>query len=298
MQKACGQPPIRVTLEHVQFPRPMLNVLPPPPDLRPWVQGAVVLRSPAHLTGSCFPAQASSMLVIRLAGSVCVTGPSPTHGHQPLPAAALIAPSTRFTCYAHEGSVHAVGLVLQPATLHCLIQGSAAGWADRHMPLADVPGVRLSTLMDALHSATDDWARMQLLFQCMRCLLNHPRHDTRRQRLQHLGDAMANDLPSAALALGVSPRQLQRLCMSGFGLTPKQYQTLARLRATLASAWRQPASGLLTGADTAVAHGFFDQSHLARDMRRLVGTPMGTLLRQAGQPDSPHWPLDAGTRFS
>jgi len=276
----------------------MLNVLPPPPDLRPWVQGAVVLRSPAHLTGSCFPAQASSMLVIRLAGSVCVAGPSPMHRYQPLPAAALIPPSTRFTCYAHEGSVHAVGLVLQPATLPCLIQGSAAGWADRHLPLADLPGLCLPTLMDALYSANDDLARMHLLFQCMRQLVSHPRHDARRQRLQHLGDAMTNDLPSAALTLGVSPRQLQRLCMSGFGLTPKQYQTLARLRATLASAWRQPAPGSLSGADMAVAHGFFDQSHLARDMRRLVGTPMGTLLQQAGQPDSPHWPLDAGTRFS
>lgn len=63
----------------------MLPVLPPPPDLRPWVQGAVVVRSSAGLAGSRFPALTGRMLVVRLAGSVLVDGPSPAQGQLPLP---------------------------------------------------------------------------------------------------------------------------------------------------------------------------------------------------------------------
>jgi len=276
----------------------MLNVLPPPADLRPWVHGAVVLHSPPHLSSTCFPAQAHSMWVIRLSGSVFVKCQTPEPMDLPLPAAALIPPSTRFTVYAHEGGIHAIGLVLHPAALPCLIQGSAAGWADRHLSLSDLPGMRLPPLLDALHGAADDQTRMHILWDGMRRLVRHPHHEVRRQRLQHLGDAISGDLSQAARTLGISTRQLQRQCMAGFGLTPKQYQTLVRLQSTLRSAWRRPAPSLCNGADLALAQGFFDQSHLARDMRRLVGTSMGTLLQQAGKPDSLHWPLDAGTRFS
>ena len=278
----------------------MLTVLPPPPDLRPWVQGAVVVRSPAGLAGSRFPALTGSMLVVRLAGSVLVDGPSPAHGQVPLPPKALIAPSTRFTGYAHAGEVHAVGLVLQPAALPCLLQGSAAGWADRHLPLADLPGLHLPSLWDALHAAPDDPARLRLLCQRLRQLVTtHPQHDLRRQRLHRLGQAICTDLAHAPEALGMGTRQLQRLCLAGFGLTPKQYQSITRLQATLRSAWQPPASGGHTnGADLAAEHGFFDQSHLARDMRRLVGTTLTELRQHAGQPETAHWPLHAGRHFT
>jgi hypothetical protein len=36
--------------------------------------------------------------------------------------------------------------------------------------------------------------------------------------------------------------------------------------------------------------GFYDQSHLARDLRQLAGAPLGELI-SAARPDSPWWPL-------
>ena len=49
-------------------------------------------------------------------------------------------------------------------------------------------------------------------------------------------------------------------------------------------------AGTARMSEVALEAGFYDQSHLARDTRRLAGAPMGSLL-SAARPDSPWWPL-------
>ncbi len=270
-------------------------VFPPPKDLRAWIHGAVVLNSPTDLRRSCFPAQVSSMLVIRVSGSVWVE--SPGGGLQPLPSAALIAPSTRFTVYAQEGAVHAVGLVLRGACLSCLVQGSAAGLANQFIPLSDLPDPRMRLLVEAVYEAVDDQSRVNALFAGLREVLKHPRHDWHRQRLECLVQAVVQDLPGATRSLGLGVRQLQRQCLAGFGLTPKQLQSLARLSATLLSATGPAAHATGTDAELALDHGFFDQSHLGRDMRRLVGTSLSQLRRDSAQTGAAYWPVALGRQL-
>lgn len=259
------------------------------------MHGAVVVNTPAELTLSRFPAQASSMLVIRLAGWVGVA--SASQGLLPLPPAALIAPSTRFTSFVHQGAVHAVGLVLRAATLPTLLAGSAAGWADRFVSLDELPHPRLHHMCAAVHEATDDHARVHLLCDALRALVNHSRHQQHRERLQHLSHTILQDLPHAARHLGLSQRQLQRQCMAGFGLTPKQLQTLSRLQATLLSTSASATPAASSGADLAAAQGYYDQSHLGRDMRRLVGTHLTDTHLRATHGTSPYWPVTLGSQL-
>ena len=71
---------------------------------------------------------------------------------------------------------------------------------------------------------------------------------------------------------------------------PKQLQALHRLKAALHDGLRHP----VPGAELALRHGFYDQSHLGRDLRHLAGASLGRL--QAGLRDTtgPLWALAAG----
>lgn len=90
---------------------------------------------------------------------------------------------------------------------------------------------------------------------------------------------------AAAAGLGVTPRTLQRLLLTATGRTPGWWRMLARLR----RAARAVAAGT-PPADAAAGHGYADQAHLTRDIRRWLGTTPRGLRRDAelaGQLDQP-----------
>ncbi|MPZ25164.1 MAG: helix-turn-helix domain-containing protein [Micromonosporaceae bacterium] len=83
----------------------------------------------------------------------------------------------------------------------------------------------------------------------------------------------AGDLVAAtAAALGLSERQLHRRCLAAFGYGPKLLARILRFRR---------AAGLARAgvrfAEVAVAAGYADQAHLAREVRALSGVPLRVL---------------------
>lgn len=272
----------------------MLLMLPPPNDLRRWIQAGVVLRGTSELPCTLFPAIVESLLVVRVSGAV-LPGDSNT---TPLPKSALILPTTRFSSYAHVGAVHAIGLVLQPEVTSCLLQGSAEGLANHHLCLTDLFGDGFNPVAQEILESEDDQTRLHLLFDFLRRNLVTPRNESHRERLRWIKMAMASDLTEACRIMGVGPRQLQRLCLSGYGVTPKQYQVITRLQRTLKTALLSPPRYGSNGIDLALENGFFDQSHMARDLRRMAGISLGNLPSRSVIPETPHWPLTVGMRFS
>ncbi|MGK5640854.1 helix-turn-helix domain-containing protein [Streptomyces sp. URMC 126] len=78
-----------------------------------------------------------------------------------------------------------------------------------------------------------------------------------------------------AARLGLGERQVHRRSLRAFGYGPK---TLARvLRANRAL---ESARAGVRFADVAVACGYADQAHLAREVRRLTGVTLGELVRE------------------
>lgn len=273
-----------------------------PPDLRPWIEAAVLLRTPAALGRSRFPGRVSSQLVLRLSGTVrqLTTGDGADAAAAPrLPAAALIGPSVRPSTFVHEGEVTAVGLILRPEAVAGWLGPIGAQLADHTLALDEVDGSFWNGVLDALQETRDDRARLALLFDSLRRQVQrHPRQeDARRRALQLQRDAGL--LPGVAAALKTpGTRQLQRRFAGTFGLGPKQFQRLLRLRELLHGALREGPAARCRGAALAQEAGYFDQSHLARDLRGLVGAPLTELLRQARVEgdDLPgeHWPLALG----
>ena len=95
----------------------------------------------------------------------------------------------------------------------------------------------------------------------------------RRDLLADLADGKT--LLSLARGAGLSPFHLQRLYLRSTGLTPRQQQTLARLRRV-----RTLLGEGVALSEAAAACGFADQSHLNRVFKRLMGVPPGRYRAQ------------------
>ena len=91
-----------------------------------------------------------------------------------------------------------------------------------------------------------------------------------------LGMAAVRDL---ARITGLSERQIHRRCTAAFGYGPAVLTRMLRLRRVLrlARAGRPP----LRLAGLATAAGYYDQQHLAREVRAIMGTTPTDLLRPA-----------------
>ncbi|MET8332464.1 DUF6597 domain-containing transcriptional factor [Streptosporangium canum] len=73
--------------------------------------------------------------------------------------------------------------------------------------------------------------------------------------------------------LGLGERQLHRRSLRAFGYGPKVLQRVVRFQRALRLARRGTAL-----AEVAVTSGYADQAHLANEVRRLAGVPLGRLL--------------------
>lgn len=111
------------------------------------------------------------------------------------------------------------------------------------------------------------------------------RAEARPSRGDALGSAVADAIVAgggsvtvAALAdaHGSSTRHLQRVCFAATGLTPKQLGRVVRFQRALACLTSGTAPAL---AALAADLGYFDQEHLTGEVRALLGTTPGALLR-------------------
>ncbi|GAA3098446.1 helix-turn-helix transcriptional regulator [Streptosporangium carneum] len=76
-----------------------------------------------------------------------------------------------------------------------------------------------------------------------------------------------------AWELGLGERQLHRRSLRAFGYGPKTLQRVVRFQRALRLARRG-----VPAAEAALASGYADQSHMANEVRRLAGVPLGRLL--------------------
>jgi AraC-like DNA-binding protein len=254
-----------------------MQLFPLQPDLRGAVECAIVVRR-AGGSVSRFPAMPRAMLTL-----------SPVAGGAA--AVSFHAISTRAATHAHAQPLHALGLVLPPDTAARLLGMSTGALVDATLPWAEVAGAgEALRLDDALQLSGSDRARLAALQSSLRRVLARgPERvqQARAEALQRLCLAVGMQGARAASTLGLGERQLERRCRAWLGLAPKQMQRITRWHGLLSHALRQQR---LPGSDAALAAGYYDQSHLARDTRLLAGATLGELLQQA-HVDGDWWPL-------
>ena len=259
----------------------MQRFVPVPPDLQPWLVAAVVVDAPATLAQSHFPAMVSSMLVVRLAGHVHCRGAL-------VPPSAWISASTTPTVYEHGGPVRAVGLVLQPAAAAALF-ANARGQVNTARPLAELAGPRWAEVEHAVRATAGDGARLEVLCQFVRQTVATA-SPCESQRLQGLAL-----LAAMGHRMGLGQRQFERRFVAHWGMAPKQFEVIARMNSALGHALAAPGSAV-AGAELAADEGYYDQSHMGRDVRRLAGHPLRALVQGTRTPVSAQWPMKIGVQ--
>lgn len=199
------------------------------------------------------------------------------------------------SAHAHVGDITAMGLLVRPEAAACLLGQATGAIVNQVLPWAVVAGApEAARLEDEVMRSRTDNARLQALTDSLRRTLRAvPRG--RDQAYARLCVEVGCHGSRAADRLGLGRRQLERRCMAVLGVSPKQFQRLVRFRGALSMSMsmpERPCNTALPMAAVALEAGYYDQSHLARDARSLVGAPLGHVIGQA-RSDSPWWPLAA-----
>jgi AraC-like DNA-binding protein len=167
--------------------------------------------------------------------------------------------------------IHVVGVHFRPGGGGLLgLPGAAI--ANEHIALQDIWGARAQELREQLLACKSPSATFAVLEQALLHGLPsiprvHPVVSVATRSLTH-SDRISR-VAAVQQASGYSERRFTDLFTQAVGLSPKTFARLQRMSAVA----HHLASSLDCLAQVAAANGYFDQAHLARDFRELVGMP-------------------------
>lgn len=163
-----------------------------------------------------------------------------------------------------------VGVHFRPGGAVALFGGALRELRNRTVPLDEVWGPAVRGWRERLQALPTPAARLALL---QSLLAERLRPDAVDPMVQVALAALRRDLAQARIeplqrASGCSPARFIARFEQAVGLTPKRFARVLRFHALLPSLVRQ---GPRDWAQVAVGAGYFDQSHLIHEFRRLAG---------------------------
>lgn len=258
----------------------MLQVYRAPPPLSPWLDGAVVMQLSAAQGVSRFPAMPRAMLTLH---RVHVCGEMRSLA-QP---AMFHTLTTRPSAYTHTGQITAMGLIVRPAAAACLLGQACGAMTNEVLPWSTIAGEpEAARLTEEVEQFKSDAACLQALMASFARAMR-PVTAGRWQQAEELCEAVGWYGAQAGDSLGLGRRQLERRSRAVLGVSPKQYERLTRFHRALSALVTQDEAPL---AQMALDAGYYDQSHLALDARRLGGASVREMHSLAVS-GSPWWAL-------
>ncbi|MBC7985826.1 MAG: helix-turn-helix transcriptional regulator [Sphingomonadaceae bacterium] len=197
-------------------------------------------------------------------------------GHeQRAPSALILGPTTGPTISYAEGPLTIFGAGLQPAGWAAMMGAEAGEYTDRLLDAAEIFG---SEALAALHArflaARTLPAMAAIADEATRSLL-HRADETSLWFTRMVDRWLAGPAPSVDALIaetGLSQRHVERLSKRHYGVGPKRLARKYRaLRAASALA-RGDAEEIAAASD-----GFYDQSHLIREVKRFTGATPGDM---------------------
>jgi AraC-like DNA-binding protein len=189
----------------------------------------------------------------------------------PAPAAVLFGSTTRAMKAHLQGPFKLVGAGMFPRGWRELIGVPADAWTNRMDGVAHVWGHDPTTVWSALAAAeTDaDIARLldQLLLQRLRVSGNGKTLPSVEQVEHLLVDPDLSSVEAIADRTGMSLRQIERISLRSYGLTPKQVIRKFRFLRTVSTLARSPGGAWKDMIDVL----YYDQSHFIRDFKQFTG---------------------------
>jgi AraC-like DNA-binding protein len=180
----------------------------------------------------------------------------------------IVGPTTGATEIDMEGPVRVFGAGLQPAGWAALMGIDASALANRVVDATELLGPGVTVMADRLRAETTIDAMVVIAAEYAREVLkgiNRARFVFAEAVDAWLAASTSPDVEELVHATGLSRRQLERNCKSLYGAPPK---LLARKYRAL-----RAAHALANGAQPAdlLDEGFYDQSHLIREVKQFTG---------------------------
>lgn len=194
------------------------------------------------------------------------------------PAALVVGQMLAPVSIGQRGRAGVAAIRLRPAAARAIVRCPAAELTGRVVDVEAIVGTT-ATLRERLALARDDRARVALLEGWLGSRVHGaPAREVGAAVSAIAASAGTIDLDRVACRAGLSLRQLERRFLADVGVAPKTYARIVRLQAALGRI-----AGGQSLADAAIACGYYDQPHMARDFSRLAEISPAAWQRYGGQ---------------
>jgi methylphosphotriester-DNA--protein-cysteine methyltransferase len=188
----------------------------------------------------------------------------------------IVGPTTGPRIIRADCPVHVFGAGITPCGWAALVGSDASSMVNRLVDAADLFGKRVIEAREALRAAPDLAAMEAIAATLLRELIRDSGGETLRfvrQVDDWLKASTSPKIESLIAATVLSRRQIERKCNRLYGMPPK----------LLARKYRALRAAVACILDQDQAHdGFYDQSHLIRDVREFTGLTPRQLKSQPG----------------
>lgn len=188
--------------------------------------------------------------------------------------------------YSLQGRGHILGIKFHPGTIRSIYPRSAHFLTGQKLSLAELFPQAADFVADAKSTQNID-QRVHLAEQFLLGLEPQSSSPLRmaKEVVQHIQThPELLRVEAVAEQFGLGKRSLQRLFREYVGVSPKWVINRFRLQEAAELAARR--EGLLDWADLAQELGFFDQAHLIRDFKKLVGATPAAYVRRLRADDA------------
>lgn len=257
-------------------PRFSLRYFAPAAPLRSWIGSYYLFETDLSAIADTLRAELPQVRFLILGAGTLAFGPAPP---VPLPTAALCGPTNVAIRFEAQGPLRLFGAGLLPAGWAALVGAGADELADQVIELDHVAGPaahRCWMQMAEARRAREIVGAADAFFLLLSAIARPPPLWFTRTADEWLSERTNPSVDDLVGMLGMSSRQVERLCQRIYGAPPKQ---LARKYRTLKAAVRY---GLNPrgGWEAAAAGAFYDQSHFIREFRAFVGMTPGQFVAE------------------
>lgn len=251
----------------------------PPEDLQPFVTLFYHFRADVPVFEDDERAD-HAQLRFRLDGGSAEYG-FPDGSCQPAGPVHVIGPTSGVMHVRAPGPLDVLGMGLQPAGWEALLGIDASAMLNRVLDGVEAFGARVAPALAAMRAADGTQDKIDVAQAFVRAVIGTGGGTAlafARRIDAWLADSPSPDLDALVAATGLSRRQVERRCNALYGAPPKLLARKYRaLRAAVALA-----SGSAT-LDALIGDGFYDQSHLIRELKQFTGCTPRQLRDSPGQ---------------
>jgi len=197
---------------------------------------------------------------------------------QAMPDCYILGPTTGCTRMSGGGPIDVVGAGLMPAGWAALVPMDASAAANRLFNAVDLLGLAVPDARAALAGEPDFDKRVAIFETLLKGLMAQTSRDFHgfvHQVNAWLESSVAPQLPDLLKLTGLSLSQVERRCKRYFGSPPKQLARKFRALRTAIAMTHKDAN-----LDEILLEGFYDQSHLIREMKQFTGMTPAAFAEQ------------------